>query len=276
MSQVQRALPPPTSFSEAVTWVPANKRKAKNVSLVFARNKDTFSEEVKETIQKVLAPSKLNVGIRNIKKLAKGEVAIECDSAKDTEKILKEINSNTGLNNVLDAKKPTKKLHRIVMYDIEYTIPKEEVLETITSQNEELKSQDIKILFKLRSKQAGKCHWIVETQQKTFHALLRKKIIFFECQRLSLREFLRPTRCYKGNKFEHISPNCPNAESCPQCGEEGHKTADCAQAAKCINCSEANGKFNLDYDTNHTASGPCCSSLKHEIEKLISRTNYGR
>ncbi|GBM40775.1 hypothetical protein AVEN_177907-1 [Araneus ventricosus] len=215
--------------------------------------KDTSSEEVKETLLKALAPSKIKIGIKNVKKLAKGGVAIECDTAKGTETILKEINSNQQLSNAFEAKAPT-----------------------LANQNEGLREQDFRSCFKLKSKQSGKCHWVIEVQPKTFHSLLRRKKVFFEWNRLSLREFLRPTRCYKCNRFGHISTNCQQAESCPQCGEEGHKKAECTNEAKCINCTEANNKYKLNHDTTHAATDPSCPALAHETDQLISRTNYGR
>ncbi|GBN97533.1 hypothetical protein AVEN_125369-1 [Araneus ventricosus] len=82
------------SYANALKRVPPSKSKAKNVSLVFVKNKDTSSEEVKETLLKALAPSKNETRIRNVKNLAKGGVAIESDSVKGTESLLKEINSN--------------------------------------------------------------------------------------------------------------------------------------------------------------------------------------
>ncbi|GBN04426.1 hypothetical protein AVEN_230448-1 [Araneus ventricosus] len=62
------------SYANALKRSPPGKRKAKNVSLVFAKNKDTTSEEVKDKLLTALAPSKVNVGMRNAKKLAKGGV----------------------------------------------------------------------------------------------------------------------------------------------------------------------------------------------------------
>ncbi|GBN03979.1 hypothetical protein AVEN_20944-1 [Araneus ventricosus] len=233
------------SYANALKRIPPSKRKAKNISLVFAKDKDTSSEEVKETLLKALAPSKIKTGIRNVKKLAKGGVAIECDTAKGTESILQEINSNEKLRLAFEAKTPAKRLPRLIIYDVDETVDKAEFINILVSQNDGIKEQDIKSSFKLKSRQAGKSHWVIEAHPKAFHSLLRRRKIYFEWHMLSLREFLRPTRCYKCNRFGHISTNCQNAETCPQCGEEGHKQPDCKSEAKCINCTEANMKFKL-------------------------------
>ncbi|GBN59800.1 hypothetical protein AVEN_211748-1 [Araneus ventricosus] len=263
------------SYADALKRVPPSKRKAKNVSLVFAKNKETSSEEVKETLLKALAPSKIKIVIRNVKKLAKGGVAIECDSVKGTESILNEINTNQQLSNTFEAKTPAKRLPRIVIYDVDEAVQKEEFVTMLISQNEGIREQDIKSSFKLKSKKAGKFHWVIETQTKTFHSLLRRKTIFFEWHRLSIREFLRPTRCYKCNRFGHISTNCQHTETCPHCGEEGHKKPKCKNEAKCINCTEANLKYKLNHEIIHAATDPCCQSLFHETDLLITRITYG-
>ncbi|GBN89220.1 hypothetical protein AVEN_3301-1 [Araneus ventricosus] len=161
------ALPPPqpssssaaASYANALKRVPPSKRKAKNVSLVFAKNKETSSEEGKETLLKALAPNKIKIVIRNVKKLAKGGVAIECDSVKGTESILNEINTNQQLSNTFEAKTPTKRLPRIVIYDVDEAVQKEEFVTMLISQNEGIREQDIKSSFNLKSKQAGKFHW---------------------------------------------------------------------------------------------------------------------
>ncbi|GBN25119.1 hypothetical protein AVEN_228896-1 [Araneus ventricosus] len=186
------------------------------------------------------------------------------------------MNSNQQLSNAFEAKAPTKRLPRVVIYDVDEAVSKEDFIGTLANQNEGLREQDFPSCFKLKSKQSGKCHWVIEVQPKTFHSLLRRKKVFFEWNRLSLREFLRPTRCYKCNRFGHISTNCQQAESCPQCGEEGHKKAECTNEAKCINCTEANNKYKLNHDTTHAATDPSCPALAHETDQLISRTNYGR
>ncbi|GBM50984.1 hypothetical protein AVEN_114632-1 [Araneus ventricosus] len=134
----------------------------------------------------------------------------------------------------------------------------------------------MKVLFKLKSKNAKKCHWVLESSPKTFHTLLRKKKVFFEWHRLSLREFIRPTRCYKCNRFGDISPKGPNEETCPNCGQEGHKKTDCENEANCINCNEANFKFKLGHSVDHTATVQSCPAYNHQVEQLISKTDYGR
>ncbi|GBO04454.1 hypothetical protein AVEN_272490-1 [Araneus ventricosus] len=265
-----------SSYANALKRVPPNKRKAKNVSLVFAKNKDTSSEEVKETLLKALAPSKIKIGIRNVRKLAKGGVAIECDSINGTESILQEINGNEQLRSTFEAKAPAKRLPRIIIYDVDETVEKDAFVNTLISQNEGIREQDIYSCFKLKSRQAGKSHWVVEAHPRTFHSLLRRRKIFFEWHRFSLREFLRPTRCYKYNRFGHIITNCQHAETCPQCGEEGHKKPECKNEAKCINCTETNLKYKLTHEVTHAATDPCCHSLHHETDLFITRTNYGR
>ncbi|GBN91933.1 hypothetical protein AVEN_235983-1 [Araneus ventricosus] len=234
------------------------------------------SEEVKDTLQKALNPSNVKVGIKNVRKLAKNGVAVECNSRKDLEALIKGVNTDAGLSSTLEAKIPAKKFPRVIIYNVDDSISQETLGTNLASQNEQLKREDFKVLFNLKSKNQGKSHWVIEVRPKAFRPLLRKKKIYHEWQRLSIREFLRPTRCYKCNHFGHISSNCSANENCPNCGQEGHKMADCSQAPRCINCDDANKKFKLGYEIDHAASDANCSSLQHQIQLLINRTDYGR
>ncbi|GBM42204.1 hypothetical protein AVEN_174645-1 [Araneus ventricosus] len=144
------------SYANALKGIPPNKRKAKNFSLVFAKDKDTSSEEVKETLLKALAPSKIKTGIKNVRKLAKGGVAIECDSAKGTESILQEINDNEQLRSAFEAKTPAKRLPRLIIYDVDETIEKTAFISTLVIQNEGIREHDIKSSFKLKASRQAK------------------------------------------------------------------------------------------------------------------------
>ncbi|GBN11688.1 hypothetical protein AVEN_184844-1 [Araneus ventricosus] len=209
-----RTSPPPTAKTFASVLKQNSKKKPppKHVSLVFAKDTATSPEEVKETLLKSLAPSKIKVGVRNVRKLTKGGVAVECSSPKDIEALIKEINSNGQTSNLFEARKPAKRKPRVIIYDVDQGLAKEELAKTIAGQND-LPEENFKLLFHLKIRNAGKCHWVLEADPKSFHKIRRTKKMYVEWQRLSVREFLRPTRCYKCNMFGHISTSCPNQEN---------------------------------------------------------------
>ncbi|GBO36955.1 hypothetical protein AVEN_259519-1 [Araneus ventricosus] len=209
-----------------------------------------------------------------MRKISKGGVAIECRSSKDLDKLVKEINSNPKVAGTLEAKCPLKKLPRIIIYNVDRGVTKEELVEKISAQND-IKDQAIKILFRMNGRNRDSCHWVLEAEPQEFKRILKKGKLSFEWSRLSLLEFVRPIRCYKCNQYGHISTRCDANETCPRCGEEGHKGQECEQPENCTSCTAANKKHNKSYDTGHAVTNGDCPTFLHEIAELKKRINYG-
>ena len=64
-----------------------------------------------------------------------------------------------------------------------------------------------------------------------------------------------PLRCYKCQKFGHVTSKCKHSETCARCSETGHKDDSCTKAFKCANCGEC-----------HTAYSKKCSIYKREYD----------
>ena len=64
-----------------------------------------------------------------------------------------------------------------------------------------------------------------------------------------------PLRCYKCQKFGHVTSKCKHCETCARCSETGHKDDSCTKAFKCANCGEC-----------HTAYSKKCSIYKREYD----------
>ncbi|GBN90280.1 hypothetical protein AVEN_79036-1 [Araneus ventricosus] len=260
------------TYSEILKGKAKKRPPPRHVSLVYPKSGETSSEEVKDTLIREVDLNKAKVGIKNIRKIAKGGIAIECRSNKDLGKLLDEINANQKIADKLEARTPNRKLPRVILYDIDRTVPKEQLLSKLTAQNE-LDGNALKILFSIRARTQQKCHWVIEAEPQEFKRILQKGKLSFEWSRLSLREFVRPTRCYKCNEYGHISTRCEGKETCPNCGEEGHKGPDCVNRHKCVACTAANTKYQKGYDTKHPATD--CPSYLHEMVELRKRINYG-
>ncbi|GBM20378.1 hypothetical protein AVEN_222088-1 [Araneus ventricosus] len=259
----------PKTYSEILKEKAKKRPPPRHVSLVYPR-----SEEVKESLLKKVDLSKAQLGIKNMRKISKGGIAIECRSNKDLEKLLLEINSNPKVSPTLEARIPARKLPRIILYDVDKTVSKEDLLEKIVAQND-LNQQAIKILFSLNGRARDKCHWVLEAQPSEFKKILKKGKMSFEWSRLSLREFVRPIRCYKRNQYGHISTKYEGKETCPRCGEEWHKGPECEKEKKCSACTAANGKLKKGYDTGHAATDSDCPTYWHELAELKKRIYYG-
>ena len=47
-----------------------------------------------------------------------------------------------------------------------------------------------------------------------------------------------PFRCYKCQRFGHVTGKCKHSETCARCSETGHKDDICTKKYKCIICGE--------------------------------------
>nr|GBN90006.1 hypothetical protein AVEN_15762-1 [Araneus ventricosus] len=252
----------PKSYSAILKEKARKRPPPRHVSLVYPRSEETSSEEVKDTLLQEVDLSKANLGIKNIRKISKGRVAIECRSNKDLGKLLDEINANEKISSTLEARIPAKKLPRIIIYDAKRSVTKEELLTKIVAQNE-MDEKQVKVLFSLNARTRNKCHWVLEAQPAEFKKILKRGKLTFEWSRLSLREFVRPTRSFRCNHYGHISTRCEANETCPCCGEEGHKGHECEQPE---NCTAANKKYNIMTPAmqSHTETAP------HTCVKLLN------
>ena len=64
-----------------------------------------------------------------------------------------------------------------------------------------------------------------------------------------------PLRCYKCQRFSHVTSKCKHNETCAKCSETGHKDESCTKAFKCINCGES-----------HAAYSKKCAIFKREFD----------
>ena len=73
---------------------------------------------------------------------------------------------------------------------------------------------------------------------------------------------IKPTRCFKCNKFGHVANLCKNNTHCCKCGSDQHSQKDCSsQSMKCVNC-----------DGNHAASDTKCPIYIELFKSLNNNT----
>ena len=79
----------------------------------------------------------------------------------------------------------------------------------------------------------------VEVSHEQADSLLSKGRITIGWSRCRVTELLTPVRCYKCQKYGHISKNCTEkdmADMCLNCCREGHKAKECENPKKCYQC----------------------------------------
>ena len=53
-----------------------------------------------------------------------------------------------------------------------------------------------------------------------------------------------PGRCYRCQKFGHVTSKCKHSETCARCSETGRQDVSCKKAFKCVNCGECYAAYN--------------------------------
>lgn len=90
----------------------------------------------------------------------------------------------------------------------------------------------------------------------------------------SIYEHVSILRCFKCNQYNHSVNNCPNEESCGNSHEYKTKTCLSNNPNKCINCINANKKFNPKLDVNHTSFDISCPTYLRLVNQRKVNIDY--
>ena len=146
-------------------------------------------------------------------------------------------------------------------------IPKDMDLEEIKEELENANSLKIEQIYrmqkydKIKQEKTDTDSIIIEYGQDIEFPLQ----MYLGYRRIYIKQFIPfPTRCFKCQKFGHVSKNCRSKAKCPNCGEE-HKFEDCNQKEikKCCNCG-----------LNHSAGYKGCEAFLKA--KQIKEYSYNK
>lgn len=117
-----------------------------------------------------------------------------------------------------------------------------------------LKSQGVTEVTRLRKKKDGA---FIETAALliTFDKPFLPQKVKAAFYSLDVRPYYpKPIRCFRCQRFGHISNKCPNEELC-KCGSRPHTGSPCEEPLRCINCGG-----------NHSAISQKCPTLIRELK----------
>ncbi|GBM15702.1 hypothetical protein AVEN_262875-1 [Araneus ventricosus] len=141
-SKLDKLTMPTTSFAEVVKdegrrpRSRSQPRDKKNTVLIYSKN-ETDSNKVKDKVQNVINPSKLKIGIRNVKNVKKG-ILIECNNDEEIKRLTDEIERNETLKEACEIRKPTKFDPKIIIYRVSENLDIKEGLVKLKERNVEL------------------------------------------------------------------------------------------------------------------------------------------
>ncbi|GBN90277.1 hypothetical protein AVEN_79033-1 [Araneus ventricosus] len=258
-----------------------SRSKARRVhNVLVVPKKEQNSVETRKLIQAKVSPSKLNIKVNSLKSINKGGIIISAPTNDDIDKLIGEFSKIDDIRQNFDIRKPKLLDPSIIIFNVEETVTKEELLEGLKDQNEELSSANIQVRTSFKSR-LGR-NWIVSMDPAAFGEIIKKPKINFNWNRLGFKENVRIVQCLKCAKYGHIAINCKNEDLregpglCLRCGIKGHKERDCDKdVPNCVNCMNHNLKFKTTHDLKHSARDSCCKIREKELEFQYTRINYG-
>jgi len=171
-----------------------------------------------------------------------------------------------GLENVIEIS-PRKP--RVIIYDVDSGITKDELAECLVGQNPELglTAEDVRgmtPLHKLGPRDGDVVHWVIEAPPNVL-TKIENKSIFIGMTRCRCKIHSSTPQCYNCQQFGHTALRCEQkTPTCRQCAGV-HDSRTCkAEVAKCANCKGP-----------HKASSAACKARGQARRSLLRRTDFG-
>ena len=247
--------------------------KFQSPSLIIKPKNKQGSEKTKKDLTNNIQPNILNIGIKQIRETKQGCIVIKCREKSDIDKLKHAAEGCLSHNYDVEVPKLNLPKMKIIGYCGQQ---KESELEaTIRQQNLWIdKSDKFSITYIKRAKNKDVSTVFFECSPKLYWKMINQKKVFIGWQRCSVYENLSISRCFKCQDYFHKSTDCNNAITCGYCAGS-HDGSECAQQVKkCKNCMNANGRFKLTNDTNHTAFDLECPTTKYHVNVIRSKIDY--
>lgn len=159
---------------------------------------------------------------------------------------------------------------KIVNFDNFNGLKEDEIATAVRAQNGELinDNEEFTVLKIIKHyKIVDRFTIIAEISQSAYKKIMKRQMLVISLSMCKVLDLLSVARCFKCSRYGHMAAACKSATlSCPKCSGN-HALKDCdADARNCVNCRDANKKFNLHMDTNHAVWDRECTLLKRKID----------
>jgi hypothetical protein len=230
------------------------------------------SEQAREAVFTLVNPRKKGIQVTSVKKISGNGLVVETTKPEG----IKAFTENAKLKEAgLKTSTPSRRLPRVILYDVPRDIPEKEILACMRKQNQDrLDEADIaaiKFCFRTGRKDSEETNWVMEVPPKVREKLVTGKI-FISWNACKVRDYISVSRCFKCQGFGHVAKYCRvNYDICAHCAESGHSTKQCCgkdKNASCVNCRKAGKKG------DHAASSVECPMYKKALELTVARTSY--
>ncbi|GBN95455.1 hypothetical protein AVEN_29585-1 [Araneus ventricosus] len=235
-------------------------------------------QKLKKQLEEKINLKTLGVKVINCAPSTGNGVIIRLQTPDMLATLQKTINEHPELKDNCCARAPKGRNPQIIIYDIAKTdLSREEeesqFLEQLRNSND-LPSGEMKVIFR-RKGRGPLQHWIISVSPEIFDSFKGEKRLHLGFGSYKFREFLDPPRCFKCQKFGHVSKNCSEqATLCSRCPGV-HVFSKCTKTnTVCRNCREYNKRTNSKIRVDHPATSDKCPVYLREKEQLAKQTNY--
>ena len=186
-----------------------------------------------------------------------GKIHLPFISPEEASEVLNKWNKNCfgEKSQIRKANQPERPLRAVLIRDVPTELSEEDIIDSIVenypdSTASRFVKEDrtplgtVKIVFK-----SGQLH------EKALNEGIFVDNIYYRTQKF-IQTGIQIIRCFKCQKFGHISMNCKSDTACGHCTDI-HKYKDCTmkhEAPKCVNCSEA-----------HTSDSTSCTAYLRQL-----------
>ncbi|CAI6355769.1 unnamed protein product [Macrosiphum euphorbiae] len=158
---------------------------------------------------------------------------------------------------------------RVIIYDVDGGISKDELTECLLAQNAELgiTAEDMGNsvpLHKLGPRNGDAVHWVMEVPPSVL-AKMENKLVYIGMTRCRCKLHSTLPQCYNCQQYGHTSARCEQkTPSCRNCAGP-HDSRTCNEdGVKCVNCKGP-----------HKASSGICKARGQATRSLLRRTDFG-
>lgn len=265
-------------YSQAVLQTPQSSDKTGRFSgglpsvIIKPRSKQS-AEVTKSDLQQNIKPAELKIAIRSTRNIRNGGIVVKCQTKEDME-LLKTEAANKLIDYTVDAVRMKRPRFKIAGYSGDLDL--KQIQQCIREQNKFVAEEDdFNITYLRKNRKTNTSTLYGECSPDVFHKLLNRGRVFVQWQRCPVYEDLSIQRCYRCQEHYHKSGTCQKTVVCEYCAGE-HKITDCPRdLRRCNNCQVANVRYNLKYDTQHSAGDSDCPSYRYLLSVLRSRIDYG-
>jgi len=172
-----------------------------------------------------------------------------------------------GIDNMIEI---SPRMPRVIIYDVDGSITKDELVECLLVQNEELglTKEDMDKttpLHKLGLRNGDTVHWVVEVPPGVLHKM-ENKPLYIGMTRCRCKVHYSLPQCYNCQQYGHTAARCEKkVPTCRNC-VGAHDSRSCKEEkVECANCKGP-----------HKASSSVCKAKGQATRNLLRRTDFGQ